>query len=49
MNDSLIVIDRGIEKKIYSIRGIQIMLDEDLATLYSTSTMRLNEQVKETN
>ncbi len=46
MNDSLIVIDRGIEKKIYSIRGIQIMLDEDLATLYSTSTMRLNEQVK---
>ena len=35
-----------IHHKIYTLRGKQIMLDEDLATLYGVTTKRLNEQVK---
>jgi len=35
-----------IESKIYIIRGLRVMLDEDLADLYQVPTMRLNEQVK---
>jgi len=35
-----------IHHKIYSLRGKQIMLDEDLAELYQVETRRLNEQVK---
>lgn len=35
-----------IEKKIYTIRGVQVMLDSDLADLYQVETRRLNEQVK---
>lgn len=36
----------GIEKRIYVIRGRQVMLDEDLADLYGVETRRLVEQVK---
>jgi len=32
--------------KIYNIRGLQVMLDFDLAQLYQVETKRLNEQVK---
>lgn len=32
--------------KIYTIRGIQVMLDVDLAAIYGYSTSRFNEQVK---
>lgn len=35
-----------ISKKIYIIRGKKVMLDFDLAELYGTQTMRLNESVK---
>ncbi len=35
-----------IHHKIYTLRGKQIMLDEDLASLYDVTTKRLNEQVK---
>jgi len=35
-----------LKKRIYAIRGIQVMLDTDLAGLYGTDTKRLNEQVK---
>jgi hypothetical protein len=35
-----------IERKIYSIRGQNIMLDRDLATLYGVQTFRLNEAAK---
>jgi hypothetical protein len=35
-----------IENKIYLIRGLQVMLDNDLAEFYQVSTGRLNEQVK---
>ena len=35
-----------IQPMIRVIRGQQVMLDNDLATLYSVETRRLNEQVK---
>ncbi len=40
------IIDPPIEKMIYTIRGVQVILDQDLAILYSVDTKRLNEQVK---
>ncbi|SFV58429.1 Conserved domain protein [hydrothermal vent metagenome] len=35
-----------IHHKIYTLRGKQIMLDEDFAELYEVITKRFNEQVK---
>lgn len=35
-----------IQNKIYTIRGLQVMLDEDLSILYNVETRRINEQVK---
>ena len=35
-----------IEKRIYTIRGMQVMLDRDLAELYGVKSIRLREQVK---
>ena len=35
-----------IKTKIYTIRGVRVMLDRDLAELYQVETRRLNEQVK---
>jgi hypothetical protein len=35
-----------LESAIYLIRGQRVMLDSDLAELYGTSTMRLNEQFR---
>ena len=35
-----------IRSHIYSVRGVQIMLDEDLATLYNITTKVLNQSVK---
>lgn len=35
-----------IEKKIFVIRGVQVMVDRDIAELYGVETRRLNEQVK---
>jgi len=37
---------KDIQSRIYSIRGIQIMLDMDLATLYHVETRVLNQAVK---
>ena len=49
MND-LIVQDSAnsdaIRSRILTIRGVQVMLDRDLAELYGVPTKRLNEQVK---
>src|SRR5947207_14708216 len=36
----------NVETAIYLIRGQRVMLDSDLAAIYGTSTMRLNEQFK---
>jgi len=35
-----------IENRIFTIRGLQVMLDYHLATIYEVETKRLNEQVK---
>ena len=41
-----LAVQRSIEEKIFTIRGMQVMLDRDLAELYQVETKRLNEQVK---
>lgn len=38
--------NQDIQSKIYTIRGLQVMLDSDLANLYDVESKRLNEQVK---
>ena len=43
--DQLVGVD-NIKPLIKIIRGQQVMLDRDLATLYGVETKRLNEQVK---
>jgi len=35
-----------IENKIFNIRGVQVMLDRDLADLYQTNTRTLKQGVK---
>jgi len=47
MNDGLIIIDNSeIRRKIFTIRGLQVMIDRDLSELYGVENKRLNEQVK---
>ena len=41
-----LLIQEDLKSKIYTIRGVQVMLDSDLAALYDVNTKRLNEQVK---
>lgn len=45
MNE-LIIDEQNIENKIFTIRGVQVMIDRDLAELYDVESKRLNEQVK---
>jgi len=40
------VVVEDIRSHIFTIRGVQVMLDRDLAELYHVPTKRLNEQVK---
>lgn len=35
-----------VENRIFAIRGVQVIIDKDLAELYGVQTFRLNEQVK---
>lgn len=42
----MVISESKVQEKIYNIRGVQVMLDSDLAELYEVSTKRLNEQVK---
>ena len=49
MNDLTVVEPTSadiIRSRILTIRGVQVMLDRDLAELYGVPTKRLNEQVK---
>ncbi len=47
MNDENKIIAIGnIKNMIFSFRGLQVMIDRDLAELYGVPTKRLNEQVK---
>ena len=40
------LMESGIGKMIQVIRGKQVLLDRDLATLYGVETKRINEQVR---
>jgi len=45
--NKIIVFDAAsIQRKIYTVRDAQVMLDSDLADFYGVETRRLNEQVK---
>ncbi len=46
MNELTILENQTIQSRIYTIRGVQVMIDEDLALLYGVESKRLNEQVK---
>ncbi|WP_041963681.1 ORF6N domain-containing protein [Sulfurospirillum cavolei] len=46
MNSPIINHDVDIKAKIYTIRGVQVMLDRDLAELYGVETRVLNQAVK---
>lgn len=42
----LVLTTAEIEHRIYNFRGVQVMVDQDLADLYGVETRCLNEQVK---
>ena len=46
MSKELVISQTQIENLIYNVRGVQVMLDRDLAEMYGVETKRLNEQVK---
>jgi hypothetical protein len=47
MEENNLIIDLiNIEKRIFTIRGKQVMIDRDLAELYAVQTKRINEQMK---
>jgi hypothetical protein len=46
MSEATLIPEEVIINKILIIRGQKVMVDRDLAELYGTSTIRLNEQVK---
>ena len=47
MANEIVQMDQSlIQGKIATVRGVQVMLDRDLAELYGVPTKRLNEQVK---
>lgn len=39
-------INTKVENMIYEIRGVQVMLSSDVATLYQVETRRVNEVIK---
>ena len=45
-NQNQIINLENIQSRIFTIRGVQIMLDRDLSEMYGVSTKRLNEQVR---
>ncbi len=44
--EKITIIDEILMRKIYTIRGKKMMLDNDLAELYEIETKRLKEQVR---
>lgn len=46
MNEVTASIDDNIKNKIYTIRGLQVVLDRDLAELYGVETKVFNQAVK---
>jgi hypothetical protein len=46
MSENALIRSEELTNRIYTIRGVQVMLDTDLAELYGVDVKRLNEQVK---
>jgi hypothetical protein len=46
MSNHELTVNPEIQNKIFTIRGLQIMLDRDLALFYEVKSIRLREQVK---
>ena len=45
-NEIAIVDEKSVRDKIYVVRGIQVMLDFELAEIYGFTTSAFNQQVK---
>ena len=45
-NELKILSESDLKNKIFFIRGVQVMLDSDLAEIYGYEVKRFNEQVK---
>ncbi len=43
--NNLIIEEHSIQNKIFTVRGLQVMLDADLAELYGVETKQLNKAV----
>lgn len=46
MSSELTISQKHIENKIFNIRGVQVMLDSDLAEMYQTETKYINRAMK---
>ncbi len=46
MNKNALIKSENIQRKIHNIRGVQVMLDSDLAEFYEVETKALNQAVK---
>ena len=46
MKEMELITSNELQTKIYTLPGVQVMLDRDLAELYQVEVKRLNEQVK---
>lgn len=46
MTDQLLIATEHIEKNIYTIRGVEVMIDSEIANIYNVETKRINEAVK---
>ena len=46
MSEKGLIETEQIQSRIYSLRGVQVMLDKDLALFYNVKPIRLREQVK---
>jgi len=46
MSDKINVSQEFVMEKIHELRGVNVMLDRDLAVLYEVKAIRLREEVK---
>ena len=46
MKDEITITQNLLENKIYTVRGLQVMIDRDLAVLYDVETKVFNQAVK---
>ncbi len=46
MNELQVIDNKGIQSMIHEFRGVQVILDKDLAFLYDTETRKINQAVK---